>query len=236
MTTAHIKAVTLGVTLASLAGFSTPALHAADEAEVKYQPITLSADVGTLGYGLSASWRFADHFGVRGGFNYLSHSEDTKTIEGISYSSADLTLLSEPVALDFYPWATKSWRISIGVLINQNELEGVVPQSSTAGIFQPIGSGSYQTSDTSLSLTVEQSPVSPYLSIGGSFYLDKAKRWAINGEIGVAYTGSPEATLISSTPGVINPVFIAEEEQQIEDWAEKYQFYPIVKVGMSFSF
>src|SRR6478609_8638902 len=110
MTIARIKAVTLGLTLASLAGFSTPTLRAADAAEVKYQPLTLSVGVGTLGLGGEARWRFADHFGIRGGFNYFSYSEDGRDIEGVKYN-ADLQLFNAPLSLDIYPWDNRSFRI-----------------------------------------------------------------------------------------------------------------------------
>src|SRR6187549_1849923 len=107
MTNARIKAVTLGLALASLAGFSTLTLRAADEAEVKYQPFTLSAGVSTLGLGAEARWRFADHFGVRGGLNYFTYSKDAVEIEGVSYN-ADVQLLNAPLSLDIYPWDNRS--------------------------------------------------------------------------------------------------------------------------------
>lgn len=244
MTIARIKSATLGLTLASLAGFSTPTLRAADEAEVKYQPFTLGLEAGSTGPGVSADWRFADHFGARLGVNgFFGGSVDfgTRDLEGNSYNTK-LKLMSEPLALDIYPWETSSFRVTVGVLINQSELTGTgVPDYSVNlngefninGIFYQSANGIGD-----LNLKVEQMPVAPYVSIGMNFYLDKDQRWSVGGELGVAYTGNPDVTL-STSSGAENgdPLLrgnLNAEAQQIEDGA--WKFYPIVKASINFSF
>jgi hypothetical protein len=226
-----LSAVVIGLGLASV----QPA-HAAEETP-NYRPFSVSAEASTLGLGASASWRFHDHLAVRGGINYFGYSKDGEDIEGVRYNT-DLTLLSAPLAVDFYPWVQKTFRVSVGVLVNQNEIEGVVPQDPVAGqTFVTLGSTAYDSSAIgSVNMTMEQSPISPFLSIGASVYLDDAKHWALNGELGVAYTGNPDVSLSNSGPGAVNPADLAAEAQQIEDWADKYQFLPIVKVSVSFSF
>lgn len=218
----------------------TPNACAADDSgDVAYQPFSLGAEAGTTGFGGSASWRFADHLGVRAGLNYFSYTDDTREVEGITYR-AKLKLMSEPIGVDFYPWKDRSFRITAGVLINQNKLEGVVPQDSVAGrTFIPIGEAG-NTYDSAavgdLNMKVDQLAASPYLAIGGNFYFDKAKRWSLSGELGVAYTGSPDVTLTTGNPGIVNPADLASEEAQLEDTAKKFKFYPILKIGVNFSF
>ena len=233
----------LGVVLTCvLTNLSTQTATAAEEsAAPDYRPFTLGAEAGTTGVGGAFNWRFTDHFGARAGFHYFSISDNNKDIEGISYNT-DLTLMSEPLALDIYPWKTKSFRITVGVLLNQNELEGstdAVPGQT----FVPIGD-SGTTYDIgalgNLNLNVEQMPVSPYIAIGMNFYLDKARHWSIGGEIGVAYTGSPDVALStgsgaeSTNPGLQQD--LNSEAQEIENWAEKLEFYPIIKVSVNYSF
>lgn len=225
----------LGVVLIGLNLTSIQLVRAEEEA-VDYRPFTLSLDAGTLGPGVSASWRFWDHLGVQAGVNGFfgaSVGVGDRDIEGITYDT-EVKLMSEQLALDFYPWKESTFRITLGVLLNQNELEGEMPQSSVAGTFVTVGSGVYQTSDFSLHMAAEQQPVCPYLSIGASFYLDEANRWSLGGELGVAFTGSPEVTLVQGGGAVLNPADIEQERQQIEDSA--WKIYPIVKLSLSFSF
>jgi hypothetical protein len=226
----------LGVALVGLSLTSVQSVRADEEATVNYQPLTFSVDAGTLGLGVSAGWRFHDHFGLHAGINYFGLSQDGHDIEGISYD-ADLRLLSAPIALDIYPWASKPFRISVGVLWNGNQIEGEVPQDPVAGrTFVTIGSTSYDSAAIgNLNMKAEQTAVAPFISIGTSFYFDKAKHWSLSGELGVAYAGSADVAL-SNTGAPVNPADLAAERQQIEDWADSFKFYPILKVSLNFSF
>ncbi len=230
-----MKWLTLAGLVSSLSVATVTATEA--DAELNYRPFTFSAEASTLGFGGSFNWRFHDHFGARAGIAYFSYSRDREEIEGIFYNN-DLTLLSAPLTLDIYPWANRSFRVSVGVLVNQSELESVVPQDPVAGsTFITIGNTSYDSSAIgNVNLDVEPNAVSPYLSIGGSFYLDKAKHWSLNGEIGVVFTGELDVSLSNSGPGAVNPADLALERQQIEDWTDDFQFYPILKISLSYSF
>lgn len=80
--------------------------------------------------------------------------------------------------------------------------------------------------------------VNPYLSIGGNFfYFDRDHHWALGGELGVAYTGDPDVSLTRSGPA--SPLLDAAvrvEQSRIEDYAEQFQFWPVVKIMVTFSF
>jgi hypothetical protein len=224
-------------------------LTAADEPN--YRAFTIGVDAGTTGFGGSASWRFSDNFGIRGGVNYFSYDteEFTYTTRAPGLSPAvdqkfdvSVRLLSEPIALDYYPSAKSSFRVSLGVLINQNQFTANAQNSGVAGSAFVFNGVDYLQSGftNGVDIEIEQQILSPYLSVGGSIYLDKAKHWSLSGELGVAYTGSPKVTL--STP---NSAYngdltylenVAAEEAEIEKDAEDYKFYPIVKIGVSYSF
>lgn len=213
-----------------------------EEAETpNYRPFTLSVEASSTGPGLAADWRFADHFGARvgaNGFLGLFDSEGLdvghKEIEGINYEITLKPWMSEQLALDIYPWKKSTFRITAGVLLNQSKVEGDMPQSSSAGTFITVGSGIYQTSDFSLHTEIEHWPVCPFLSIGANFYLDEAKHWSVGGELGIAYTGSPDVTLVQGGPVTLNPADIEQERKEIEDAA--WKVYPIVKVSVNYSF
>jgi hypothetical protein len=223
---------------------------AADDAP-NYRPFTIGAEASTTGLGGSASWRFSDNFGVRGGVNYFSYDTDefTYTTKPTGVGSQDqkyavtLRLLSEPLALDYYPSANSAFHVSVGVLVNQNRFSATVKNSGVVNSTYTFNGVDYlQSAVGDLDLEVKQQTLSPYLSVGTSFYFGKSKRWALSGELGVAYTGSPKVSLTSPghDPALdLTPNFsddVSGEEAKIEKDAEDFKFYPIVKIGVSYSF
>lgn len=242
---------TIGILVCSLVLGATQ-LTAADEPN--YRAVTIGVDAGTTGFGGSASLRFSDHFGVRGGVNYFSYDTEEFTYSGSMTNGAAVTdkkfnvnlrLMSEPLALDYYPSAKSSFRISLGVLLNQNRFKGSVPTNGLPNTTFDVNDHPYFQSGMpgGLELEVKQMPISPYLSIGGSIYLDKSRHWSLSGELGVAYTGSPKVSLTSPNydpNNDVGPFPLSEslnaEEESIKKDADKYKFYPIVKIGVSYSF
>jgi hypothetical protein len=204
-----------------------------------YQPWTVGGEIGSTGIGVFGSWRFSDHLGVRAGVDFLQWSENNLSIGDFRYS-ATARLLSEPLTLDIYPWQKHSFHVSVGMLFNQNQLTG------TSSGFGPvsIAGHSFDFSDVGLlNLKIQQQPVDPYLTIGGNFlYFDHAHHWALGGELGVAYTGTPIMSLTSSGrfsggggPDSIGAA-LGQEKQKAQDWADKFTWLPINKLTVTYSF
>jgi len=200
-----------------------------------YRPLTLGVEAGTTGVGGSLGWRFAAHWGVRSGFDYFRSSENDVDIKDLTYS-AKLRLLSEPLTLDLYPWKKHSFHISVGALFNQNRLTGTASGTGTIIINgQPFLTDLVGT----LNLKIEQQPVNPYLTIGGNFfYFDRAHRWAMGGELGVAYTGDQKVSLTRSGPSApLIDAAVRAEQTRVQDYAdEHYKWLPVVKLTVNYSF
>ena len=203
-----------------------------------YQPWTVGAEVGTPGAGVFGSWRFADHLGVRTGFDYFQWTWNDLSIADFRYN-AKVRLMSEPLTLDLYPWQKHSFHVSVGMMFNQNQITGA---SSGFGPVTIAGQ-TFEFSDVGvLNLKIQQQPVNPYLSIGGNFlYFDQAHNWALGGELGVAYTGDPTISLTRS--GVFSAgghdalgSALDEEKQKAKNWADQYKWLPIVKLMVTYSF
>ena len=173
-----------------------------------YRPWTVGIEAGTQGiFGGFGSWRFSDHLGLRLGADYAQTSIGHVGIAGINYE-AKLRLLSEPLVLDIYPWQKHSFHLGVGVLFNQNELTGTA------------GDPHFGT----LTMKIEQQPVDPYLTIGGNLlYFDHPHRWALSGELGVAYTGDPRVTA-------------GHYHAELRHWAQDYTWWPVAKLAVTFSF
>lgn len=192
-----------------------------------YRPFTLGLEAGTTGFGGAVSWRFADHWGARFGFNGFEYSDNRYVIKDLEYD-AKIRVMSEPLTLDIYPWKAHSFHISVGIQFNQNQVTGSAVDSGT--IIPPAVIGT-------VNLNVEQQPVNPYLSIGGNFfYFDRAHRWALGGELGVAYTGEPKVSLTSSLSGPVIDAALQYEESRIKEYADKFKWWPVAKLMVNYSF
>ena len=198
------------------------------ESPPPYRPLTLGVEAGTTGGGGSVSWRFADHWGARSGFDYFEYSDSGYAIKELNYD-AKIRLMSEPLTLDIYPWKEHSFRISVGVQFNQNRLTGTAVDTGT--IIPPAVLGT-------LNLNLEQQLVNPYLSIGGNFfYFDHAHHWAMGGELGVTYTGDPKVSLTrTGPPSALLDAALRFEQNRIEDYANQFKWWPVVKLTVSYSF
>jgi hypothetical protein len=196
-------------------------------------PISISGELGSTGAGGNASWRFADHLGLRGGGNYFAYSY-SGDIEDIRYNS-DVRMMSEHVSLDFYPIKEMSFRISVGALFNQNQLTGSPNPNQTIVIdgvpYTPAEYGK-------LNLKITQEPVSPYVSVSGNFfYFDRGHHWSMGGELGLAY--SPWHVSLKHTGGTNPPGLdqaITSQERKIDDQLNRYPVWPILKLYVSGSF
>ena len=200
-----------------------------------YYPWTVGFAGGLEGIlGLSGEWRFSDHVGVRTGFGWTGWSMSGTEIAGIYYN-ADVRLMGEPLTLNVYPWKKHSFYVGFGWLFNQNQLTGSASESGTIDI---DGHPFPVESVGSLNMKVTQQPVNPYLAIGGNFfYLDHAHHWAIGGEMGVLYCGTPDVSLNrSGPPDPVIDAAVSSAQNHLQRWADQYKWLPAAMLKITFSF
>jgi hypothetical protein len=199
--------------------------------EAKVYPLSVNAEVGTTGVGGTIGWRFLSHLGVRGGMHYLSYTTPDFDFEddvSTTTFNARMYLQSEPVTLDIYPWKNSSFRISAGVLFNQNEFTG----NATGNV--EIDGTSYP--GEQLKFKITQQEVCPYVGIGGNFVsFGRAKRWSLGGEIGVAYTDTWSIALTNPTGGIPQSE-LDKEQQDLQDEIKDFKFWPVLKLSLSYQF
>jgi hypothetical protein len=194
-----------------------------------YQPFNLGAEAGTTGFGGAAGWRFANHFGVVGGMDYLSYTLN-RTINDVPYS-AHLRLQSEYAALNLYPWRNSSFRLSLGAYFNQNRLAGSALSTGSLNVNgYPVPSG-----DT-VRLEYKQQPVDPYASIGGNLYFDKARHFSLGAEIGAFYLGNPKVNVSTSPSGVVPQSDLDANQRKLARDLKKIPVWPIIKLSLNYSF
>ena len=211
--------------------FSTTLLVAEDKPETLNMALKLS----TLGFGVDVSTPISNNLSARFNLNGASYS-DTDTQDGNDYEGT-LDLLTAGLLLDYYP-LKNNFRVSGGVYYNGNEFKGTQTPSSEQTI--EINGIKYSTDQvTAVNSHVTFNQFSPYAGLGwGNDAHDKG--WGFTFDLGVMYHGSADVTL---TPEVKNAllapivnVAVKEEEKDVEDDLANYKIYPVVSVGVNYSF
>ncbi len=190
-------------------------------------PFSIGAEAGTTGLGGNVGWRFMNHFGVESGLDYFSYTYNG-TIKDNKFD-ATLRLMSEPLSLEVFPWKRSSFHISLGALFNENRLNGSDNGSLTLNGDKYTGS---------LSLLYKPETVDPYVGIGGNVYFDKAKHWSLMGALGVFYEGDGSVSLTgsSTTPGATFQTDLQNEKSKVQSYARDLKLWPVIKVGVTYSF
>ncbi len=205
--------------------------------EIDYVPpyLALALKAGTLGPGLELTLGvIAEALNIRVGGNYLPLRFSGK-IKDVDYG-VDLNWGSIPLMLDWHPFAN-NFRITGGVMYNRNRAELDARLNET----QKIGDHEYIPSEIgTLTGRVDFRKLAPYLGLGfGNAVGGPQTSWNFVFDAGVMFQGSPDISLSADGTQSGNPVFqadLAQEEDGIQDEADKFQFYPVVAAGVSYQF
>lgn len=219
-----------GLMAIGLLALTPTAQYAADgDNPAQTIPFSLGVEGGTTGLGGNASWRFMDHFGVETGFDYFDYTYNG-TIKDNRYK-ADFRLMSEPLNLEIFPWSRSSFHLSLGMLFNENQLSGTDVGSVTLNHIKYTGN---------LNLNYKPDVVDPYVGIGGNLYFDHAHHWSLMGALGVAFAGDGDVSLTGTqNHPALNAQFnngLAIEKAKVRSYANDLQFWPVIKIGLNYSF
>jgi hypothetical protein len=195
--------------------------------------LAVSGKVGTLGLGGDLTAGITSNVNARVGINAGSLSFQGSP-QDVEYD-VDLDFLSFPALVDWHVF-DDSFRISAGVLINQNEIGLLAMPTSSVD----IGGIEYTPAEIgTLSGGVDFDPVAPYIGIGWGNALDPDRKWGFTCDFGVAYTSSPNVALTASGTAASDPTFqdaLAREVNDIEDKLSNFKFYPVISVGLFYRF
>tara|TARA_B100000029_G_C17306881_1_gene862870 strand:- start:142 stop:876 length:735 start_codon:yes stop_codon:yes gene_type:complete len=191
--------------------------------------IGVAGRAGTLGLGVEVTQSLIPMVNVRGGLNWFNYSFDG-TESGIRYNM-DLKLKSFTALLDLHPIPLLGFRLSGGIVFNQNGIDGVTDQIVSS---INIGGQDYTESGT-LESSIDFKSTAPYLGIGWGNAANSRIGIAI--DLGVAFQGSPQTDLrvtgsLASAPGVQSS--IQQEERELQDALDGFKYYPVLSVGLSF--
>jgi len=189
---------------------------------------------GTLGAGVELSHAFGRRTGVRlnaDGFNFSR----TATQDNIQY---DMKLKLQTASLlgDWYPFAS-NFRISAGAMLNRNKF--TLKGQPTGGTYT-INGVTYNAAEVgSFDAQVDFNKAAPYVGIGYGRPINSGL--SLTFDLGVMFQGTPKSqinvTCTGTTPSCSTLQSDAAAEQaRLDDSLRNFKYYPVVSLGLAYTF
>lgn len=207
--------------------------------------------VSLLGPGAEFAARVTPRSNVRAGFNMIDYSRGFNK-DGVAYNG-QLNFKTIEAHYDFFPWA-KSFHVSPGVLIYAAD-----PITATASVpgnqnFTLGGVSYYSNPSNPISGTgkITFNRAAPMATIGWGNLVSRkeGKHFSVPVELGVAFQGSPKASLalsgsacnqaaLTCANAATDPTIqsnVVSEQNKINNSMSFFKVYPIISVGLGYKF
>jgi hypothetical protein len=211
------KALAILATIGSIG-----AVASANAAEIYSQ-------IGTEGIGLGAGTALNDSVGLRAEFNYGSLNHDF-TVSEIDYD-AKVKPKAAGVYGDWFP-TLSAFRLTAGLNFNKSRVNATGTSDTTL----TINGQQYSAAGEAVYATIKWPSVMPYVGVGFGHGAAE-KGWGLFADIGVM-VGKPKASL-SASPGLLAQVSsdqLEAERRKLQDKADDFRVYPVLKIGVSYAF
>ncbi|WP_426240937.1 hypothetical protein [Psychrobacter sp. TWP2-1-2] len=215
-------------------------------------PASVSAEVGTLGYGANIGWSLNEKTELQAGWagGDVSDLFGDIDVNDIEYDIKDADFSNPYLGVQLRP--TGNWfTMGAGIIVPDNDID--VTAEGKSDIFK-IDDVSYNATDTgTLSGTIEhRNKIAPYGTIG--FRPNITNNFGLFGEIGAAYMGKTNATVratgdatetvgyvsgaetVSKKDSTITRGDVAAAAQKELERKDYLEWMPIVKLGATYRF
>lgn len=193
----------------------------------------LGLKVGTLGIGGDATVYLDDWVNFRGNLSWLDFTY-SDTIDDIDFDM-NMDYQTAMLLLDFYPFPAGNFRITGGVVFQDNtiKVDGTPTESET------IGDNEYTPEQIgTINGVADFDDFAPYVGIGyGNAVLPDASLTFIV-DFGVIFQ-TYDIEITSTGAAANDPAFQAdldELEQDIEDDLNRFKIYPVINFGIAYHF
>ncbi|MEI7707242.1 MAG: hypothetical protein WCI90_03155 [Chlorobium sp.] len=199
--------------------------------------IAIGAKASTLGFGGEVTVGLTPNFNARAGYNGYNYSGSTSQNQ-INYDYK-LSLGSYPVLLDWYPFEHSGFRLSPGVIFNNNKVTAT-GTTTVVGTYT-IGGTTYSTATIgSLTGGIDFNKTVPYLGLGWGNAVGKNSGLSFVFDLGVMFQGTPNVSLAATNPVIqADPTFqtnLNKEIADLKDKTDKFKYYPVVSIGLAYAF
>lgn len=228
-----MKKLMLGLMLMAVGAAGVASAAAPAPAPEPDPGIGLSLTVGSLGVGGDVTVGLTENLNIRAGLSYFTWTQDGVG-GGNDQKDLKLDLLNVPITLDWHPLTGNGFRISAGVMFNNDSGEVSAKNGQTVS----INDVDYQVS--ALNGKIDFNHVGPYLGIGYGNAADTSAHWHFSSDLGVVYLGLPSVTLEATA---LDPAQqdalnsdVAAQINKYQDDAKWAKFYPVLSIGVSYTF
>jgi hypothetical protein len=223
-------------TVAGLLAAMVCAAHlaqAADELKPSHVGVGLSLKAGSLGAGGDLTVGVTENFNLRAGVGFFTWTHQFNE-EANDHKQLKLDLLNIPLTVDWHPITGNGFRISAGVMFNNDRGE----LSAQSG--QSISINEHDYVVTAFSGKVDFGRIGPYLGIGYGNAADTSSHWHCALDLGVVYVGTPNITLSATAADPAQQAALNSDlSTQTTTWLkdiEPFKFYPVLSLGFSYTF
>ncbi|MEN6670120.1 hypothetical protein AAJP47_07080 [Psychrobacter sp. B38] len=198
-------------------------------------PASVSAEVGTLGYGANVAWAMNEKTELQAGWA----GGDSADLFGGDFDADDINYdvdadFSNPYVGVQYRPAANWFTMGAGVIIPDNDID--VRANANDSNYR-IDDVDYDADEVgTLEGNLEhRNKLAPYATIG--FRPNITNNWGVFGELGAAYMGKTDATVraVNGTDTDTGASAAAAAEQELED-KDYLEWFPIVKIGATYRF
>jgi len=199
----------------------------------------LGLNLGTKGIGADVGMVVNDNISLRGTFSQYEASESFEE-DGIVYDG-DFDLDNFGIVLDYYPFKG-NFRLSAGYYSNSNQIDALA-QPETGGTVD-INGYDYNISGEWVRTNMDWDSSAPYMGIGWGNAFSEGSNWTFTLDLGVLFTGEPTAALTAS-PGLHQRATdlgrtlsddLDAEQIQLNDDLSDFDLYPVIQLGVTYSF
>ena len=227
------------------------------QAPKPFSRIALSGGVSTMGVNMQVATNVNRFLNLRGTGSLLNYSVNNISTNGFNVD-AKLNFASSGASVDLYPFPNHGFRLSPGVLFQNNNNASAVVTASPGTSFT-LNDQTYYTSlaipvtgTGSLGLNTQKTAFT--MTTGwGNMIPRSGGHWAFPVELGVAMVGSPTVNMAltsgqvcanaAGTSGCVNVVGDSTLNANLQAQINKYtndlnqlKMYPIVSFGVSYNF
>ncbi|MEQ1781426.1 MAG: hypothetical protein ABMA14_08705 [Hyphomonadaceae bacterium] len=195
--------------------------------------IAIGGGIGTTGATIEAQIKVVPGIILRGGYNYLQYEADD-TYDDIAYQG-DLDLNTLGAFVDFHPFGN-SFFVTGGAYFGEKSLD--LNATPTANV--QIGNQTFTPAQVgTLNMTGDLEDTAPFVGLGWDTTFEGAGL-GLKFVAGAMFTGSPQVNLVSTGGSLSNDTNfqaqLAVEEQNLRDDVNDYEVYPVVQLGLTYSF
>lgn len=203
-------------------------------ASAKAGNIAVGLRGGSAGIGGQVTIGLLSKLNFRSGLNTFNY--DGSGTESNTEYDYTAKLRSVPLLLDYHPF-DNGFKITSGIFINNSKVTGV---AQPEGLMLDIGGIKYEIlSIGDVNGKIDFRKASPYLGIGWGNALGKGSPVKVTVDIGVLFQGKPNVTLEPTEDTSLIPGFddsLEKETADLKKDLEYLQYYPVVSVGVAYSF